>query len=357
MKRSEFHPGRGPAQQILYAGPHLFRRFVRERDGEDPLRVHLVASDQVGDAARDDARLARARARQDEQGALGVPDGFLLGRVQPLQQRVGDAAGGRSPQRDLGESGVDPGGSRLRCDWRGWGGWPLRGPHGVGLLALDPGNQRREGFGCAASAGGVLGIRHAGAPWDGPWASAHGGSAALRGSPLGSATWRSSFCSSVSLRISSVTRVEYSPFRHTTPTITDRFQSPVFPGRSLSCNDLLLERLQVRPRQGRGVVITLRFKVAVGTSVGGHGNPAQGKWAVDYPDMGPSVLGRGLLKKDHGVSSFPRESSVPCPHGHGGTAARVRRRTPPAPSGHCGLPTMGRWITASGRHRSSRPSL
>ena len=61
---------------------HLARGLVRERDREDLLGLDPVRVDQVRDAVREDARLARARAGDDEQRPLGREHGLPLGRVQ-----------------------------------------------------------------------------------------------------------------------------------------------------------------------------------------------------------------------------------------------------------------------------------
>ena len=69
-------------EQALDAGPHLFRRLVGEGDGEDRRRVGEPLADKVGDAVRDDARLARPGARENEQRPVGLQDGLPLFRVE-----------------------------------------------------------------------------------------------------------------------------------------------------------------------------------------------------------------------------------------------------------------------------------
>jgi hypothetical protein len=61
---------------------HLAGRFVRERDGEDAVRRHAVVRDEVRDAEHDDARLAAARAREDEQRPVDVRGRAGLGLVE-----------------------------------------------------------------------------------------------------------------------------------------------------------------------------------------------------------------------------------------------------------------------------------
>ena len=63
------------ADQALDALPHLARRLVREREGEDLPRRHAALGDEPGDAPRQDARLARPGARDDEQRPVAVRDG------------------------------------------------------------------------------------------------------------------------------------------------------------------------------------------------------------------------------------------------------------------------------------------
>jgi hypothetical protein len=48
-----------------------------------------VRQHQVGHPAGDDARLAAARARQDEERTLAMQDCFLLGLVQVFEEFVG----------------------------------------------------------------------------------------------------------------------------------------------------------------------------------------------------------------------------------------------------------------------------
>ena len=66
------------AEQRLDARPHLLGGLVREGDGEHFVRLRVAVADEVGDAAGDDARLARARAGEDQQRAVGVQHRFAL---------------------------------------------------------------------------------------------------------------------------------------------------------------------------------------------------------------------------------------------------------------------------------------
>ena len=64
---------------------HLLRRFVRESDGEDVVRLR-DGSGEVGGAVGDDARLARTGAGQDEQRPVGVRDGSALRFGQVVEE-------------------------------------------------------------------------------------------------------------------------------------------------------------------------------------------------------------------------------------------------------------------------------
>ena len=53
------------AQQLLDSLLHLAGGLVGERHGEDPVRLHVVVRNQVGDLVRDGTGLSRTRTRQD----------------------------------------------------------------------------------------------------------------------------------------------------------------------------------------------------------------------------------------------------------------------------------------------------
>src|SRR5262249_2364478 len=61
-------------EEGLAALAHLARGLVGEGDREDLVRSRAARGDEPGDAARDDARLARARPGQDQERALAVDD-------------------------------------------------------------------------------------------------------------------------------------------------------------------------------------------------------------------------------------------------------------------------------------------
>ena len=60
--------------------------LVGERDREDLPRLRLVGVDQERDPVGEHARLAAARAGEDQQRPLAVRDRLALGLVQALQQ-------------------------------------------------------------------------------------------------------------------------------------------------------------------------------------------------------------------------------------------------------------------------------
>ncbi len=64
------------------ARAHLLRRLVGEGDGEDAIGLGDAAADEVGDAVRDDARLAGARAGEDQERAFRLEYSFVLFRIE-----------------------------------------------------------------------------------------------------------------------------------------------------------------------------------------------------------------------------------------------------------------------------------
>ena len=69
-------------KQRLHARPHFLRRLVGEGDGEDAIGFGDAAADEVSDAMRDDARLARPRSCEDQERAFGLFDSFPLFRIE-----------------------------------------------------------------------------------------------------------------------------------------------------------------------------------------------------------------------------------------------------------------------------------
>ena len=78
VERRDPHLPAVDAEQRLDARPHLLGGLVGEGDGEDAVGLGEPLADEVGDAMRDDARLARARAGEDQQRTFGLENGFLL---------------------------------------------------------------------------------------------------------------------------------------------------------------------------------------------------------------------------------------------------------------------------------------
>ena len=78
------HPHRAAVgvEQALDALAHFLSGLVGEGDRHDLIGIGDLLGDEVGDAMRDDARLPRARTRENQQRAFGLPYSFLLCRVQ-----------------------------------------------------------------------------------------------------------------------------------------------------------------------------------------------------------------------------------------------------------------------------------
>ena len=82
VERRDPHLPAVHVEQLLDTRPHLLGGLVGERDGKDRRRVGVALADEVGDAVRDDARLAGAGARQDQDGAVRLQNRLLLFRVE-----------------------------------------------------------------------------------------------------------------------------------------------------------------------------------------------------------------------------------------------------------------------------------
>ena len=82
------------AEERADAVLHLARGLVRERDGDDGFLRHAVRHD-PGEPARQDARLPRPRAREDEERPLAVRHGGGLFGVEAFEKifRAGDQGG------------------------------------------------------------------------------------------------------------------------------------------------------------------------------------------------------------------------------------------------------------------------
>jgi hypothetical protein len=85
------HDGRAHTdgrEQGFHAARHLLRRLVGEGDGDQVTRVDATYAEHVGDAVRDDARLAAAGAGKDEERTFGGEHGLALGGVQVVQEML-----------------------------------------------------------------------------------------------------------------------------------------------------------------------------------------------------------------------------------------------------------------------------
>ena len=91
-------PGAGHAsvpEQRLDARTHFFRGLVGEGDGKNFIGLREALGDQIRDALRDDARLARTGAGKDQQRAVDVQDRVALFGIQGCEWiHVGDQASG-----------------------------------------------------------------------------------------------------------------------------------------------------------------------------------------------------------------------------------------------------------------------
>ena len=149
------------AEQALEPRAHLPRRLVRERDREDLVRLHAAGGDQVGDAVREDARLAGAGAGDDEERPFGLHDGLTLGVVQPFEVPIGADDGhapmlaarlrgdGLGPEQrragHLGEAAAVQSKAERGSDGRSGGGVDRRDQaHGGGVRAGDAGHRQRS---------------------------------------------------------------------------------------------------------------------------------------------------------------------------------------------------------------------
>ena len=81
--------GQGRAgQQLLHALAHLGRGLVGKGDGEDGIRRDALRLNEIRNAVRDDARLARAGAGQDQDRTIrGLHGGALL-RIHLFEQGI-----------------------------------------------------------------------------------------------------------------------------------------------------------------------------------------------------------------------------------------------------------------------------
>ncbi len=86
---------RGVAEQPVDALAHLAGGLVGEGDGQDGVRRDALLADQPGDAAGDDAGLARAGSGENQQGAFGGLDGGALFGIQVGRRAAARGQSGR----------------------------------------------------------------------------------------------------------------------------------------------------------------------------------------------------------------------------------------------------------------------
>jgi hypothetical protein len=88
------HGARRAADEQLDPLAHLLRRLVGEGDGQDLVGLRAPRVQEPCDPVREHARLAGARAGEDEQRTFAVGHGLALRRVEPGEELV-DAVGRR----------------------------------------------------------------------------------------------------------------------------------------------------------------------------------------------------------------------------------------------------------------------
>ena len=77
------------ADELVDALLHLTGGLVREGERQDLVGTRLAGGQQVGDAVRQHARLARARPSDDQHRPVDGLHGFLLSGIEPLQNQRG----------------------------------------------------------------------------------------------------------------------------------------------------------------------------------------------------------------------------------------------------------------------------
>jgi hypothetical protein len=70
------------AEKLLHPFPHLSRRLVRKRYGQNVVRANAAVLDKMRDAIRNRTRFSAPRSGKDQQRAFRMPHGFKLLRVQ-----------------------------------------------------------------------------------------------------------------------------------------------------------------------------------------------------------------------------------------------------------------------------------
>ena len=89
VERGHPHALGDRADELADARLHLARGLVGERDGGEPERRRALLRDQERDAVREHTRLARTRARDDHDRAVGRRRRLTLDRVESREDGVG----------------------------------------------------------------------------------------------------------------------------------------------------------------------------------------------------------------------------------------------------------------------------
>src|SRR5262249_13692954 len=115
---------RSAAEEALEARAHLAGGLVREGDREDLVRLRAASGDQVRHPMREHARLAGARAGDDEERPLGLEDGLPLRGIQVGEIALGGGRG-HPPSLARGLAAAAPRGKLRPCAGGGacWWCW------------------------------------------------------------------------------------------------------------------------------------------------------------------------------------------------------------------------------------------
>src|SRR5439155_17435134 len=86
VKGGDPHPAAIGSDERFDTAAHFFGSLVRERDRKNFPGLRVAVADQICDAARDDTRLARTRAGEDQQRSADVEHGSALFGVQGVKK-------------------------------------------------------------------------------------------------------------------------------------------------------------------------------------------------------------------------------------------------------------------------------
>ena len=90
MEGANPHPlnGTAAAKMLDEPLPHFIRSLIGEGDGRDVRRLHLLLSNQPGNAGNERFRFASARPGSDDHGLFRRGNRSFLPLVQPIEQVV-----------------------------------------------------------------------------------------------------------------------------------------------------------------------------------------------------------------------------------------------------------------------------